>query len=165
MKRFLTLLLVVFQIMLLVSCGGGKKNSETSDTTPDGDTDTSDTADSSSDSDTDPGDTATDSDAPENPDSEPDLPEKNAEGCTIFKVDESTFGSVYKNTYYGDIKDNILGDRTERDVFGIDILQGDGLSHAGTYDLGSGNNKSYLECTECVRVWQDHDNKSKVKRQ
>lgn len=151
MEKKFFLLLVIFQIFLCVSCGSGSesKNEDQDDSSGI----TADDAD----------DTVSDSDAAENPDSGTDEPAKTAEGCTIFEVDEPTFGSVYKNTYYGDIKDNILGDRTERDVFGIDILQGDGLSHAGTYDLGSGNNKSYLDCTECVRVWQDHDNKTKAK--
>ncbi len=146
-------LLVVFPILLLVSCGAGKKDSETSDTTPDRDTDTSDTADSSSDNDADTGDTATDSDTPENPDSEPDRPEKNAEGCYIFTVDNKTFERWgYIDTYLGDVKDNILGSRNDRDVFELFIA-----SHQGVFDLGAGNNKSALNCTECVIVKQDFE--------
>lgn len=169
MKKFLLFTILIFPF-IFVSCGGSNdKNNEIpdedfSDTgTPD--TETADTGSGSGDTESqDDGDTLPGSDTPENPDSEPEEPEKNAEGCYVFTVDSATFGKVYKNTYYGDVKDNILGDATERDVFGIDLFQTfDGTSIPGTYDLSGGTNKSYLDCTECVRVWQDHDNKDKVR--
>ena len=169
MKKFLLFTILIFPF-IFVSCGGSNdKNNEIpdedfSDTgTPD--TETADTGSGSGDTESqDDGDTLPGSDTPENPDSEPEEPEKNAEGCYVFTVDSATFGKVYKNTYYGDVKDNILGDATERDVFGIDLFQTfDGTSIPGTYDLSGGTNKSYLDCTECVRVWQDHDNKNKVR--
>lgn len=169
MKKFLLFTILIFPF-IFVSCGGSNdKNNEIpdedfSDTgTPD--TETADTSSGSGDTESqDDGDTLPGSDTPENPDSEPEEPEKNAEGCYVFTVDSATFGKVYKNTYYGDVKDNILGDATERDVFGIDLFQTfDGTSIPGTYDLSGGTNKSYLDCTECVRVWQDHDNKNKVR--
>lgn len=171
MKKILVFLVLFFSIFIFISCGSGnEKKNEIPDKDP-SDTGTQDTETDDTDSggteSQDDEDTAPDSDTPENPDSgpeEPEEPEKTDEGCRIFTVDESTFGSVYKNTYYGDVKDNILGDVTERDVFGIDLFQTfDGTSLPGTYDLGAGSNKSYLDCTECVRVWQDHDNKNKVK--
>ena len=158
MKRFLMLLLVIFQIMLLVSCGDSKKDSETSDTTPDGDTDTADTVsdgDAADSSDTTPGDTDTvpDGDMPENHDSEPDEPAKTAEGCYIFTVDNKTFERWgYVDTFLGDVKDTILGDKNERDVFELfTTLQ------PGIYDLGNGDNQSSLNCTECVIVKQDFE--------
>lgn len=182
MKKFLAFSLVVFQILLFVSCGGGKKDTIDTDTTPDGDTDETDTADSgetapdsdTGSTDTTPGDTDTtpDSDTPENPDSEPEEPEKNAEGCYIFTVDGSTFSKYYRDTYLGNVKDNILGDKTLRDAFEIDVFQSrdavypsEVISHPGTYDLGKGDNKSYLNCTECVKVHQDYYDETKMKYQ
>lgn len=167
MKRSLMLLLVVFQILLLVSCGSGKKDHETTDTTPDEDHDTADTSDTSSGNDTDPsdtGDTSADSETPDDPDSGSDEPEKNAEGCYIFTVDGSTFSKYYRDTYLGYVKDNILGDKNIVDKFEIDIFQSKNStapaeSHPGTYDLGTGDNKSYVNCTECVKVFQDHNGK------
>ena len=142
-------LLVVFQILLLVSCGSGKKDHETTDTTPDEDHDTADTADTSPDNDS-------------NPDS--DEQAKTAEGCYIFTVDDSTFSKYYRDTYLGYVKDNILGDKNIVDKFEIDIFQSKNStapaeSHPGTYDLGTGDNKSYVNCTECVKVFQDHNGK------
>ncbi|MBR4532261.1 hypothetical protein IKO70_07630 [bacterium] len=169
MKKFLLFTILIFPF-IFVSCGGGNdKNNEIPDEdfsdTGTQNTETVDTGSGSGDTESqDDGDTLPGSDTPENPDSEPEEPEKNAEGCYVFTVDSATFGKVYKNTYYGDVKDNILGDATERDVFGIDLFQTfDGTSIPGTYDLSGGTNKSYLDCTECVRVWQDHDNKNKVR--
>lgn len=169
MKKFLLFTILIFPF-IFVSCGGGNdKNNEIPDEdfsdTGTQNTETADTGSGSGDTESqDDGDTLPGSDTPENPDSEPEEPEKNAEGCYVFTVDSATFGKVYKNTYYGDVKDNILGDATERDVFGIDLFQTfDGTSIPGTYDLSGGTNKSYLDCTECVRVWQDHDNKNKVR--
>ena len=160
MKKFLIFLFLLFPFIFFVSCGsftscGGNDENDNTDSDITGDSDSGEI------SDEDIPDTGTD-----DTDTVPysGEPEKNAEGCYIFAVDESTFGSVYRNTYYGDIKDNILGDKTERDVFGIDLFQTlDGTAVAGSYDLAEGSNKSYLDCTECVRVWQDHDNKNKVK--
>lgn len=169
MKKFLLFTILIFPF-IFVSCGGSNdKNNEIPDEdfsdTGTQNTETADTGSGSGDTESqDDGDTLPGSDTPENPDSEPEEPEKNAEGCYVFTVDSATFGKVYKNTYYGDVKDNILGDATERDVFGIDLFQTfDGTSIPGTYDLSGGTNKSYLDCTECVRVWQDHDNKNKVR--
>ena len=169
MKKFLLFTILIFPF-IFVSCGGGNdKNNEIPDEdfsdTGTQNTETTDTGSGSGDTESqDNVDTLPGSDTPENPDSEPEEPEKNAEGCYVFTVDSATFGKVYKNTYYGDVKDNILGDATERDVFGIDLFQTfDGTSIPGTYDLSGGTNKSYLDCTECVRVWQDHDNKNKVR--
>lgn len=169
MKKFLLFTILIFPF-IFVSCGGGNdKNNEIPDEdfsdTGTQNTETTDTGSGSGDTESqDDVDTLPGSDTPENPDSEPEEPEKNAEGCYVFTVDSATFGKVYKNTYYGDVKDNILGDATERDVFGIDLFQTfDGTSIPGTYDLSGGTNKSYLDCTECVRVWQDHDNKNKVR--
>lgn len=160
MKKLMFFLVLVFPFIFFVSCGSGNDKEN-------GDSDIAVESDSDEISDEDLSETDTDdTEIPDGDDTaaENDEPEKTAEGCYIFTVDESTFGSVYRNTYYGDIKDNILGDKTERDVFGIDLFQTlDGTAVAGSYDLAEGSNKSYLDCTECVRVWQDHDNKDKVK--
>lgn len=160
MKKLMFFLVLVFPFIFFVSCGSDNDKEN-------GDSDIAVESDSDEISDEDLSETDTDdTEIPDGDDTaaENDEPEKTAEGCYIFTVDESTFGSVYRNTYYGDIKDNILGDKTERDVFGIDLFQTfDGTAIAGTYDLSAGTNKSYLDCTECVRVWQDHDNKDKVK--
>ena len=181
MKKFLIFLFLLFPFIFFVSCGsftscGGNDENDNTDSDITGDSDSGEISDEdipdTGTGDADSGDTETpdgnEDTAPDTDDTDtvPDSgePEKNAEGCYIFAVDESTFGSVYRNTYYGDIKDNILGDKTERDVFGIDLFQTlDGTAVTGTYDLSAGTNKSYLDCTECVRVWQDHDNKDKVK--
>lgn len=176
MKKFMIFLVLVSPFIFFVSCGNGDDENDNTDSGITGDSDSGEISDEdipdTSTADADSGDTeAPDGNGdtapdPDDTDSVPDSgePEKNAEGCYIFAVDESTFGSVYRNTYYGDIKDNILGDKTERDVFGIDLFQTlDGTAVAGSYDLAEGSNKSYLDCKECVRVWQDHDNKNKVK--
>lgn len=176
MKKFMIFLVLVSPFIFFVSCGSGDDETDNTDSGITGDSDSGEisnedipdtgTADADSGDTEAPdgnGDTAPDTDDTDTVPTD-DEPEKNAEGCYIFAVDESTFGSVYRNTYYGDIKDNILGDKTERDVFGIDLFQTlDGTAVAGSYDLAEGSNKSYLDCTECVRVWQDHDNKNKVK--
>ena len=111
MKKIKLIFLTVFLFSILVSCGGDKKDTETSDTISDEDADTTNTtdaADSVSDDDTASGDTATDSGTPETPDSGPDEPEKNAEGCYIFTVDNQTFERWgYVDTFLGDVKDNI----------------------------------------------------------
>lgn len=157
MKKFLTISLVVLQILLLVSCGGGNKESDT-DTAQDNDIDSD--SDNSGDTDVfDDSDSVSDSDPADDADDEP---EKNEDGCYIFTVDGSTFSKYYSNTYLGYVKDNILGDRNMTDKFEIDTFQprtSPGVSHPGTYDLGSGDNKSYYDCTECVKVMQDHDGK------
>ena len=167
MKKFLILLVLVFPILLFVSCGG-KKDPDTADTAPDDGSDTNDTTSdtvsdtaSDADQDTNGGDTAPDSDDPDTVPTD-DEPEKNEDGCYIFTVDGSTFSKYYSNTYLGYVKDNILGDRNMTDKFEIDTFQprtSPGVSHPGTYDLGSGDNKSYYDCTECVKVMQDHDGK------
>ncbi len=156
MKKITLVLLTLFLFSILVSCGNSSEDSENPDTAPDGDADTADTADTadpSPDDDTASGDTATDSGTPETPDSGPDEPEKNAEGCYIFTVDNQTFERWgYVDTFLGDVKDNILGNRNERDVFELfTTLQ------PGTYDLSEGDNKSSLYCTECVIVKQDFE--------
>ncbi len=158
MKKFSALFLVVFQILLLVSCGGdkNKQNNEETDFIADNDTETEETADaadSSSYDDTDSDSIVPDSAASENTDNEPEEPEKTAEGCYIFTVDNKTFERWgYVDTFLGDVKDNVLGDKNERDVFELFTTL-----NTGTYDLGKGDNKSSLNCTECVIVKQDFD--------
>ena len=183
MKKFIVFFLVVFPTIFFISCGSGDDKDETADSGPDtsyDDTDVNSDEDTpASDSDTDSGDTgnpnehgdtATETDdadtTPEYDDTdsapENDEPEKNAEGCYIFTVDGETFSKYYSNTYLGYVKDNILGDKNMVDKFEIDTFQprtSPGVSHPGTYDLGSGDNKSYYDCTECVKVMQDHDGK------
>ena len=183
MKKFIVFFLIVFPTIFFISCGSGDDKDETADSGPDtsyDDTDVNSDEDTpASDSDTDSGDTenpnehgdtATETDdadtTPEYDDTdsapENDEPEKNAEGCYIFTVDGETFSKYYSNTYLGYVKDNILGDKNMVDKFEIDTFQprtSPGVSHPGTYDLGSGDNKSYYDCTECVKVMQDHDGK------
>ena len=169
MKKILAISMFFFLIFSIVSCGGSKKDQDTADSAPDGGTDTNDTGSdtvsdtaSDADSDTNNEDSVPDAD---NPDTVPDSnePEKNAEGCYIFTVDDSTFSKYYSNTYLGYVKDNVLGDKNMTDKFEIDTFQprtSPGVSHPGTYDLGSGDNKSYFDCTECAKVMQDHDGKN-----
>ena len=162
MKKFLIFIILIFPFILSVSCGSGndKKND-----VPDEDLTDTGTQDTETD-DTDSGDTEIpDTDCS---DTVPDSgePEKNAEECYLFTVDDSTFSKYYRDTYLGHVKDSILGDPTVTDKLEIDIFQSkdatspdEVVSHTGTYDLGSGDNRSYLNCTECVKVFQDHDGK------
>lgn len=170
MKKNLAISLFFLLVFSIVSCGGSKKDPDTADSAPDGGTGTNDTGpDTVSDADPDSG---SDNDADTGPVNDgdhspaPDGSEKNDEGCYIFTVDGSTFSRYYRDTYLGYVKDNILGDKTVEDKFEIDIFQSrdaassaEIASHPGTYDLGSGSNKSLLNCTECVKVFQDHDGK------
>ena len=175
MKKFLIFLLLIFPILFFVSCGsddddGGNADSvaDTSADTAPGDSTDSDSSDSSADSGSDTasdttqdGDTTNDTDntdtVPEN-----DEPGKTDEGCVIFTVEDPTFGKVYWDTYLGDVRGNILGDKNDRDVFELFIFQSQDtesyaeiMSHPGTYDLGKGDNKSAVNCTECLAVKQD----------
>ena len=173
MKKF-SVLLLVFTTLFFVACGSSKKDVETTDTTPNGDTssDTTSDNDNTDTADTDISDSGnsnsddTDSDKTDsdNSDSESTPVETTPEGCQIFTVDNSTFSRYYIDTYLGYVKDNILGDRSMVDKLEIDIFQSRDAtssteisSHPGTYDLGSGANKSAVDCTECVKVFQDHD--------
>ena len=157
MKKFLSFLILFVPLALFVACGGGNKESGT-DTAPDNDIDSD--SDNSGDTDVfDDSDSVSDLDPADDADNEP---EKNEKECVIFTVDASTFSKYYSNTYLGYVKDNILGDKNMVDKFEIDTFQprtSPGVSHPGTYDLGSGDNKSYYDCTECVKVMQDHDGK------
>jgi len=149
--------MVVFQILFLASCGGDdEKDSGKTDIVPEGNSgtaDTADTAESSSDDDTGSGDTVPESGTADNPDTESGEPAKTAEGCYIFTVDNQTFERWgYVDTFLGDVRDNILGDRNKRDVFELFTTL-----KTGTYDLGEGDNKSSLYCTECVIVKQDFE--------
>ena len=175
MKKILVLSVIVFQI-LSVSCGGGNRSETADSDMTDDDTDEisdtevplpdeggsdSDNTETNGDGDT-VFETDTDTDTDTDTEQENGEPEKNAEGCYIFTVDGSTFSKYYSNTYLGYVKDNILGDKNMVDKFEIDTFQprtSPGVSHPGTYDLGSGDNKSYYDCTECVKVMQDHDGK------
>ncbi len=165
MKKFLIFLVLVFSFLFLVSCGSNdKKNNHDEEISDEDlpDTGTADTETGDADSvDTEIPDTDDSDTAPESGE-----PEKNAEGCYIFTIDDSTFSKYYRDTYLGHVKDNILGDKNMTDKLEIDIFQSRNAtspdeitSHPGTYDLGKGDNKSYLNCTECVKVFQDHDGK------
>lgn len=173
MKKFLIFLVLLFPFFFPVSCGGdnGKKNDDPeindSDSEEISEEDSSE-SESTADDDTLPDgsdDTPQESDDTDNDNTGNDEPEKNAEGCVIFTV-ETIERWGYNDTYMGDIKDYILGDRNIRDMLEIDIFQSrdaaspaEVTSHPGTYDLGSGGNRSYVNCTECVKVFQDHDGK------
>ena len=121
MKKFMIFLVLVFHFIFFVSCGSGDDENDNTDSGITGDSDSGEISDEdipdTGTADADSGDTeAPDGNGDTAPDTDdtdtvPDSgePEKNAEGCYIFAVDESTFGSVYRNTYYGDVKDNILG--------------------------------------------------------
>ena len=158
MKKFTAFLFIFLSLVFFISCGG--KDDADSETTPDNDdsnsaadhdkTDDSDIP--NTDTDTDTG-ISTDEDKSEIPDEEPEEPQKNDEGCYVFTVDNKTFERWgYVDTFLGDVKNNILGDRNERDVFELfTTLQ------PGTYNLGEGDNKSSLYCTECVIVKQDFE--------
>ena len=154
MKKFLIFLILFFTAALFVACSSGNKESGT-DTAPDNDIDSD--SDNSGDTDvSDNSDSVSDSDPADNE------PVENEKECIIFTVDDSTFSKYYSNTYLGYVKDNALGDKNMTDKFEIDTFQprtSPGVSHPGTYDLGSGDNKSYYDCTECVKVMQDHDGK------
>jgi hypothetical protein len=169
MKKFSKFLFVLLSLVFFISCGG--KDDNDSEITPDND-DSNNAADSEITDDSDIPNTDTDTgisqdeDKSEAPDEDTDEPEKNADGCYVFTVDGATFSKYYRDTYLGYVKDNILGDKNMTDKLEIDIFQSKNAtspdevaSHPGTYDLSKGDNRSYLNCTECVKVFQDHDGK------
>lgn len=142
----------------------GDTDSETAD-----DTDTTpDDADSADDSDVPAGDTDTDTDTdtnteptestePVNP-TEPTDPgdgpdpefEENSKSCTMIEVPKITMGGAYADEINGYFSPAIGGSAI--DIIKIMLL---GELKNGTYNLGTGQNSTYMGCQQCVMVWVD----------
>lgn len=142
----------------------GDTDSETAD-----DTDTTpDDADSADDSDVPAGDTDTDTDTdtnteptestelvnptePTDPVDEPDPEfEENSKDCTMIEVPKITMGGAYADEINGYFSPAIGGSAI--DIIKIMLL---GELKNGTYNLGTGQNSTYMGCQQCVMVWVD----------
>ena len=95
---------------------------------------------------TDPTDPTTD---PTDPTTDPTDPTSD---CVGISIDWNTF-VLYEGAFDADIT---MGNPDKIDDLTIEFRQYDNDKvNPGTYDLGRGNNKNYLTCTECVSVAQD----------
>ena len=128
---------------------------EVTDTTPDG-------ADSTDDSDQPAGDTDTDTDTEPTESTEPTNPtepeptdepdpefEQNAEGCTMIEVPKITVGGAYADEVDGYFSP-AMGD-VNIDYIHIYLYN----RVEGEYELGTGKNATFANCSECVTVTVD----------
>ena len=127
------------------------ENAEINDSETDEQTDnnTEPTTDEDSSSET----TDNDSENPEptEPTTEPDPEfEQNAEGCTMIEVPKITMGGSHADEINGYFSP-AMGE-SSIDIIRMYLL---GEIKKGTYELGIGQNSTYMGCQQCVMVWVD----------
>lgn len=140
------------------------ETSEDTDTAQDNPDTAPDDADSADDSDvpaenadTDTNTEPTESTEPVNP-TEPTDPgdgpdpefEENSKDCTMIEVPKITMGGAYADEINGYFSPAIGGSAI--DIIKIMLL---GELKNGTYNLGTGQNSTYMGCQQCVMVWVD----------